>query len=116
MDLLDLIDNLFTKKAFPAPRMPAIVNEFFEDHGTAAARTIHRALTIHMNLLNPWITLIQTNRCHDFMIGMLNFYEGEMTTVSRISQPCQLSVTLDNLILDLTGNRMEKMLPLRGSL
>jgi hypothetical protein len=31
--------------------MPAIFKKFFEDHGTAAVRTIHRALTIHMSLL-----------------------------------------------------------------
>jgi hypothetical protein len=85
MDLRGLIDNLFAKKTFPAPRMPAIVKEFFEDHGTATPRTIHRALAIHMNLLNPWITLIQTNRCHDFMIGMLNFYVGEAMTNPRPS-------------------------------
>jgi len=31
--------------------MPAIVKELLEDHRTAAPRTIHEALTIHMNLL-----------------------------------------------------------------
>jgi hypothetical protein len=50
-DLRDLFNNVFTKNAFPSPRMPAIVEELFEDHRTAAPRTIHEALTIHMNLL-----------------------------------------------------------------
>jgi len=57
--------------------MPTIVEEFLEGHGTPAARTIHRDLTLHTNLLDPWINFIQTDRCHDFMTGMLNFYEGE---------------------------------------
>jgi len=52
MDLRDLINNLPAKSAFPSPRMPAVIKEFSEGHGTAAAWAIHRALTIHMNLLN----------------------------------------------------------------
>jgi hypothetical protein len=51
MDLRSLIDNLFARNAFPPPGMPAIIKEFFEGHHTAAPRTIHRALTIHVNLL-----------------------------------------------------------------
>ncbi len=58
MNLWNLINNLFTRNAFPSPRMPAIIKKLLEDHGTAAARTIHRALTIHMNLLNRWINFI----------------------------------------------------------
>jgi hypothetical protein len=73
MDFLDLINNLFTENAFPSPGMPAVIKELFEDHSTAAARTIHRALTIHMNLLNPRFALIETDRCHDLMTGMLKF-------------------------------------------
>ncbi len=72
----DLINNLFARDALPSPGMPAVIKELFEDHGTAAARTIHRALTMHKNLLNQRITLIQTDRCHDLMTGTLNFYYG----------------------------------------
>jgi hypothetical protein len=76
MDLPDLIDNLSARNAFPSPGMAAIIKELLEDHSTAAAMTIHGALTIHMNLLIQSINLIQTDRCHDLMTGMLNFYHG----------------------------------------
>jgi hypothetical protein len=76
----DLINNFFTRDAFPSPAMPAVIKEFPEDYGTSAARTIHRALTIHMTLLNQWITLIQTDGCHDLMTGMLNSCDGGMMT------------------------------------
>lgn len=90
--------------------MAAIIKELLEDHRTAAP------LTIHMNLLHEWFTLIQTDGCHDLMTGMLNFYHGGAMTYPRPSSECQLSTTLDNLILDLTGKRMEKILPFWGSL
>jgi hypothetical protein len=70
---LDLVNSLFARNTFPSPRMPAIIKEFLEGHGTPAAATIHRPLTIHTNLLNPRFTLIQTDRCYDLMTGMLKF-------------------------------------------
>jgi hypothetical protein len=80
--------------------MPAIIKELFEDHGTAAARTIHRALTMHRNLLNQWITLIQTDRCHDLMTGRLNFYYGGvMTCPCPLKKESHSPVTLDILTL-----------------
>ena len=84
MDLRNLINNLPTKSAFPSPGMPAVIKEFFEDHITATPRTTHRALTIHMNLLDRWIGSIQTNPCHDFMTGILNFYEGERRPIQGL--------------------------------
>ena len=64
--------------------MAAVIKELLEDHGAAAANTIHRALTMHRNLLNQWITLIQTDRCHDLMTGRLNFYYGGVRHMSMI--------------------------------
>ena len=100
LDFRDPIDNLFAKEAFPTPRMAAIFEEFFEDHETTTARTIDRALTIHMNLLRQSINLIQTDRCHDFMKGMLNFYDRKPWPYQYIFQEGQLSEILANLILD----------------
>jgi hypothetical protein len=56
--------------------MPAVVEELSEDHATAAPTTINGALTIHVILLDQWFSFIQTNPCHDFVTGMLNFFEG----------------------------------------
>jgi len=80
--------------------MAAIFEEFFEDHETTTARAIDRALTIHMNLLRQSINLIQTDRCHDFMKGMLNFYDGKHWPYQYGFQQCPLSEILANLILD----------------
>jgi len=69
--LWNLINNLSTEAAYPSIRISSIITKSLEGHGIAAAITIHR------NLLNQWITLIQTDRCHDLMTEMLNFYEGK---------------------------------------
>ena len=96
--------------------MPAIIKEFFEGHGTAAARTIHRAMTIHMNLLNQLIILIQTDRCHDLMTGTLNFYLGRVNDLSKILLRVLNIHYFKHFTFDSTGNRMEKILPFWGSL
>jgi hypothetical protein len=49
------------KDAFPSPRISSIVTELLGNHGTTTA------MTIHLNLLNDFSILIETNKCHDLM-------------------------------------------------
>ena len=49
--LLNLLNNLSTKNAFPYIGIPSIIAELFEDHGSATAVTNHRNLLHRFGLV-----------------------------------------------------------------